>query len=148
MRKLILSVALLLVGAVALSACGSDGGSEATASGGGSKGKTIYINQFAKGIRAFTRRSEGIKDFARGCMRTYLILKEKAERFNQDAEIQALLQEIRADDGSLSWLSGGYSADKAQRLKEQTFDRVALGQRDLRYERLDQLTIELLLGVR
>ena len=59
-----------------------------------------------------------------------------------------MLQEIRADDGSLSWLSGGYSADKAQRLKEQTFDRVALGQRDLRYERLDQLTIELLLGVR
>ncbi len=95
-----------------------------------------------------TEGSEGVKDFARGCMRTYLILKEKAERFNQDAEIQALLQEIRADDGSLSWLSGGYSADKAQRLKEQTFDRVALGQRDLRYERLDQLTIELLLGVR
>lgn len=95
-----------------------------------------------------TEGPEGVKDFARGCMRTYLILKEKAERFNQDAEIQALLQEIRADDGSLSWLSGGYSADKAQRLKEQTFDRVALGQRDLRYERLDQLTIELLLGVR
>ena len=95
-----------------------------------------------------TEGSEGVKDFARGCMRTYLILKEKAERFNQDAEIQALLQEIRADDGSLSWLSGGYSADKAQRLKEQTFDRIALGQRDLRYERLDQLTIELLLGVR
>jgi xylose isomerase len=95
-----------------------------------------------------TEGPEGVKDFARGCMRTYLILKEKAERFNQDAEIQALLQEIRADDGSLSWLSGGYSADKAQRLKEQTFDRIALGQRDLRYERLDQLTIELLLGVR
>ena len=95
-----------------------------------------------------TEGPEGVKDFARGCMRTYLILKEKAEQFNQDAEIQALLQEIRADDASLNWLSGGYSADKAQRLKDQEFDRVALGARDLRYERLDQLTVELLLGVR
>ena len=95
-----------------------------------------------------TEGREGVKDFARGCMRTYLILKEKAAQFNQDAEIQAMLQEIHADDGSLSWLAGGYSADKARRLKEQTFDRAALGARDYRYERLDQLTIELLLGAR
>ena len=95
-----------------------------------------------------TEGAEGVKDFARGCMRTYLILKEKAARFNQDPDIQALLQAIQADDGSLGWLSGGYSHDKAQRLKDWTFDRGALGRRDLRYEKLDQLTIELLLGVR
>lgn len=95
-----------------------------------------------------TEGAEGVKDFARGCMRTYLILKEKAARFNQDPDIQALLQAIQADDGSLGWLSGGYSRDKAQRLKDWTFDRGALGRRDLRYEKLDQLTIELLLGVR
>lgn len=95
-----------------------------------------------------TEGAEGVKDFARGCMRTYLILKEKAARFNQDPDIQALLQAIQADDGSLGWLSGGYSRDKAQRLKDLTFDRGALGRRDLRYEKLDQLTIELLLGVR
>jgi len=81
-------------------------------------------------------------------MRTYLILKEKAQRFNQDTEIQALLAEINADDGTYSWLAGGFSADKAARLKGETFDRAALGGRDLRYEYLDQLTIELLLGVR
>lgn len=90
----------------------------------------------------------GVKAFARGCMRTYLILKEKAQRFNADAEIQALLAEINADDGAHSYLSGGYSADKANRLKAETFDRPALGQRGLPYEQLDQLTIELLLGVR
>lgn len=95
-----------------------------------------------------TEGAEGVKDFARGCMRTYLILKEKAARFNQDPDIQALLQAIHADDGSLSWLAGGYSRDKAQRLKDWDFDRGALGRRDLRYEKLDQLTIELLLGVR
>ncbi|HEX3053545.1 MAG TPA: xylose isomerase [Aggregatilineaceae bacterium] len=34
----------------------------------------------------------GVKAFARGCMRTYLILKEKAARFNADPEIQGLLK--------------------------------------------------------
>jgi xylose isomerase len=91
---------------------------------------------------------KGVKAFARGCMRTYLILKEKAARFNSDPDIQALLAEINADDGAYSWLSGGYSADKAKRLKAEAFDRVALGQRDLNYEALDQLTVELLLGAR
>lgn len=95
-----------------------------------------------------TEGPEGVKDFARGCMRTYLILKEKAAQFNQDAEIQALLREIHADDGSFAWLAGGYNREKANRLKAETFDRAALGGRDLRYERLDQLTIELLLGAR
>ncbi len=90
----------------------------------------------------------GVKDFARGCMRTYLILKEKAQRFKADKEIQDLLTEINADDGTYAYLAGGYSQEKADRLKEAVFDRQALGARGLTFERLDQLTIELLLGVR
>jgi xylose isomerase len=90
----------------------------------------------------------GVKDFARGCMRTYLILKEKARQFNADGEIQALTQEILAGDGSLPAWSGGYSAQKAAALKDHSFDRQALGARGLPYERLDQLTVDLLLGVR
>lgn len=89
-----------------------------------------------------------VKYFARGCMRTYLILKEKAAQFNQDAEIQALLAEIQAGDESLAYLSGGYSADALSKLRATEFDRAALGARDLPYEQLDQLTIDLLLGVR
>ena len=95
-----------------------------------------------------TEGPEGVKDFARGCMRTYLILKEKATRFNADPEIQALLAEIHAEDASLGWLAGGYSAEKARQLKDQAFVRAAIAQRDWRYERLDQLTVEVLLGVR
>ena len=38
-----------------------------------------------------TEDYEGVKDFARGCMRTYLILKEKATHWNADKEIQAIL---------------------------------------------------------
>ncbi len=91
---------------------------------------------------------DGVKAFARGCMRTYLILKEKAAQFNADPEIQALLAQIKADDGSLAQISGKYSADRARSLKAQEFDRVALGQRGQPYEQLDQLTIDLLLGVR
>src|SRR5947208_6904957 len=50
-----------------------------------------------------TEDYEGVKDFARGCMKTYLILKEKAVRFNNDTEVQELLAQINADDGSLSY---------------------------------------------
>ncbi len=95
-----------------------------------------------------TENLEGVKDFARGCMRTYLILKEKARCFNQDAEIQALLKEIRQDDETVSAYQGKYTRDKAEALKGQDLGRVELSQRGMMYERLDQLTIELLLGVR
>ena len=91
---------------------------------------------------------EGVKDFARGCMRTYLILKDKAEQWNGDQEIQALLQEINTDDGSTDSFKGVYTPQKAAGLKAVNFDRDALGRRGLPYERLDQLTLEVLLGVR
>jgi len=89
-----------------------------------------------------------IKAFARGCMRTYLILKEKAQQFAQDQEIQGLLAEIKADDGSMHQYFGGYTRDKANALKAHSFDRVGIAQKGQPYERLDQLVIELLLGVR
>ena len=95
-----------------------------------------------------TDNLDGVKAFARGCMRTYLILKEKAEQFKADAEIQALLAEINADDGSLSEFFGAYSTGKAAALKAREFDRVAIAQRGQPYEKLDQLTIDLLLGAR
>ena len=95
-----------------------------------------------------TEDYEGVKDFARGCMRTYLILKEKAAQFEADKEIQSLLAEIGADDGSMDEYLGKYTGKKAAALRMHTFDRKALGERGLKYERLDQMTIELLLGVR
>ncbi len=97
-----------------------------------------------------TEGVEGVKDFARGCMRTYLILKEKAQQWNADSEIQALVQDVQTAEGGAAvpaW-GGGYSAAAASALKEHAFDRKALGARNLAYERLDQLTVDLLLGVR
>jgi len=95
-----------------------------------------------------TEDYEGVKDFARGCIRTYLILKEKAEQFNKDKEIQSILAEINAEDSSMNQFFGKYSADKAKALRAHSFDRSAISARGLKYERLDQLTIELLLGIR
>lgn len=90
----------------------------------------------------------GVRDFARGCMRTYLILAEKARQFNADAEIQALLAEINTPNPAMDRFSGGYSRERAESLKAHSFDRQALGQRGWAYERLDQLVFDLLMGAR
>lgn len=95
-----------------------------------------------------TEDVEGVKNFARNCIRTYLILKERAAQFNADPEIQGLLSEINADDGSMNAFKGAYTGQKAAALKAHTFELKALGARGLKYEKLDQLVNELLLGVR
>jgi xylose isomerase len=92
-----------------------------------------------------TEDYEGVKDFARGCMRTYLILKSKAEQWNSDPDIKALRAEIEEMNGQDP---RRYSPDDAQQLLARDFDRQELSSKGLKYERLDQLTTEILLGVR
>ena len=94
-----------------------------------------------------TEDYNGVKEFARGCMRTYLILKDKAARWNQDPEIKALLAEISEKKPS-SPTAASYSKGHAARLLGHNFDRIALSSKGLQYERLDQLTMDILLGVR
>jgi xylose isomerase len=94
-----------------------------------------------------TEDYEGVKEFARGCMRTYLILKERGARWNADAEIQGLLKEA-GEAGAGAPAPRGYSASTRDALLKENFDRQALASRGLGYERLDQLTIEVLLGAR
>jgi xylose isomerase len=91
---------------------------------------------------------EDVKDFARGCMRTYMILREKAARWNADKEIRALLKLINVQDAGMSRLTKRFSADNARKLLSAPLDRVELASARLPYERLDQLTMELLMGVR
>lgn len=89
-----------------------------------------------------------VKAFARGCMRTYLLLKEKAARFRADPEIQGLLEKVNADDGSMSAYAGKYSRDKANALKGVKFDRARMSAKGQPFEQLDQLVVDLLLGAR
>lgn len=94
-----------------------------------------------------TEDEAGVWDFARGCMRTYLILKEKAARWNADAEIQALVGALAARGGGAGERAA-FSADGARALRDETPDLGDARERGYAYERLDQLTVELLLGVR
>lgn len=91
---------------------------------------------------------DDVKEFARGSMRTYMILKEKAERWNTDKEIQGLVKEINAGDAGLEKLTKRYSSGNAKKLLEADLDRVKLAAVPLPYEKLDQLTMEVLMGVR
>ena len=93
-----------------------------------------------------TEDYDGVKDFARGCMRTYLILKDKAAQWNTDPEIRALLAGIAEPNDKENAL-GSYRKEHSTALLTQNFDRVALAAKGLQYERLDQLTIDILLGV-
>jgi xylose isomerase len=94
-----------------------------------------------------TEDEAGVWDFAAGSMRTYLILKEKVAQFNADAEIQGLLGEL-GKRGSAPGARFKFSKEDAQKIKDEQFDLEAMRAKGYGYERLDQLTMEILLGVR
>lgn len=95
-----------------------------------------------------SENEDGVWVFAAGCMRNYLILKEKAQQFNDDPEIQGLLADIRSTGPGETEPLGRYSREKAENIKSMPLDRVQIANKPLPYERLDQLTIDILLGVR
>jgi xylose isomerase len=88
----------------------------------------------------------GVVDFARGCMRTYLILRERATQWRADRDIQALVAALGSGDDAPAW--SPYSARRRDDLLAASFDRGELAKRGLAYERLDQLTMDVLLGAR
>ena len=95
-----------------------------------------------------TESREGVWDFARGCMRTYLILADKVRRFHEDAEIQAALLEAKADQLAVPTSPDGLGSEALRALVNGTYDIAALSAQGYGNERLDQLVTELLLGVR
>ena len=96
-----------------------------------------------------TEDEQGVWDFALGCMRTYNMFKIKARHFDSDPQVQQLLQEINGAGPEYdALLRSGYSKENVRKLKETQFDAEALGKRGYRYEQLDQLVIEHILGVR
>jgi len=92
-----------------------------------------------------TEDREGVKDFARGCMRTYLMLKDKAAQWNANPEIQAILRQLNQPAPG-SPPVGKYSKSGAEALLGHAFNKEKILQKRLPYERLDQLTIDILLG--
>jgi xylose isomerase len=94
-----------------------------------------------------TENFDGVREFARGCMRTYLMLKEKAARWNADKEIQCILASIEKPSVS-SPTPGKYSKESASALLGYCFNKDEMMKKELPYERLDQLTIDVILGNR
>lgn len=95
-----------------------------------------------------TEDIDGVWDFARGCMRSYRILAEKAAAFDQDPEVQEILATNHADPDNIGALTSAYSAESDASLEALDLDPDALAARGHRYERLDQLAMEHIMGVR
>jgi xylose isomerase len=97
-----------------------------------------------------TEDVDGVWDFARGCMRTYVILRAAAQRFAADADIQEALRVAQADRLGEPSLPGGPTPEGIAGLRSDVagYDEDALASRGYGHERLDQLVTELLLGAR
>ena len=88
--------------------------------------------------------AEGVWDFARGCMRTYLALAEKAREFDASSEVaEALAAASAAELGEPTAPEG---ADGAEALKAEAGALDDLAARGYANEALDQLLVETLLG--
>jgi xylose isomerase len=87
----------------------------------------------------------GVWDFATGCMRTYLALAEAARRFDALPEVRDALEAASAPELATASTEGAGEADA---LKAEAEGLDALAERGYANERLDQLLVEVLLGVR
>jgi len=90
-----------------------------------------------------------VKSFAAGSMRTWKILESKVAKFNKDRKIQSLIKKInRGERTAAATASTKFTKANAKKLLAMDLDRVALADRPLPYETLDQLTAEIIMGVR
>ena len=87
----------------------------------------------------------GVWASAAGCMRNYLIFKERAAAFRADPEVAEALKAARVDELSVPTLAPGESLDD---LRNEAFDADAAAARGFHFERLDQLAMDHLLGTR
>ena len=92
-----------------------------------------------------TEDAEGVWASAAGCMRNYLILKERAAAFRADPRVREALEAARVPQLETPTMAHGETA--ADLLADDDFDVEAAAARGMHYERLDQLAMDHLLGV-
>ena len=93
----------------------------------------------------------GVWDSAAANMRTYLLLKERAQAFRADPEVQQALEASRVTQLSVPTLGAGESYDDllADRASYEDFDASAyFGGKGFGFVRLQQLALEHLIGAR
>lgn len=92
-----------------------------------------------------TEDADDVWETARANMRNYLILRDKVRAFRADPEVQQATADSRVLELWESTLAPGETlAD----LREATYDLDGLAKRGMHFERLDQLALEHLYGVR
>jgi xylose isomerase len=89
--------------------------------------------------------ADGVWDFARGCIATYEALAEKVRRFDELAEVQEALAAASVSELGEPTVGDGEDGDA---LKGEVAQLDALAERGFYNERLDQLVVEVLLGVK
>ncbi|MFD4153785.1 xylose isomerase [Streptomyces hydrogenans] len=91
---------------------------------------------------------DGVWESAKNCMRNYLVLKERAAAFRADPEVQEALTASRLDELAVPTATEGLAELLADPTAFETFDVDAAAARSMAFERLDQLALDHLLGVR
>ncbi|MEN8651955.1 xylose isomerase [Streptomyces sp. 21So2-11] len=95
-----------------------------------------------------TEDLDGVWASAAGCMRNYLILKERAAAFRADPEVREALIASRLDELAQPTAADGLAALLADRGSYEEFDATAAAERGMAFERLDQLAMDHLLAAR
>jgi xylose isomerase len=92
-----------------------------------------------------TEDMDGVWESAAGCMRNYLLLRSRTKAFRADPEVQAARVAARLDQLAQPTLGSGESLST---LRAETFDVEAAGVRGMAFEKLDQLALDYLYGIR
>ncbi|WP_017577913.1 xylose isomerase [Nocardiopsis kunsanensis] len=92
-----------------------------------------------------TEDMSGVWESAAACMRNYLILRDKAAAFRADPDVVEALAAARVPELSEPTLGAGESLSE---LMAEEIDLDVVGERGYHFERLDQLALEHLFGVR
>ncbi|MEU5163741.1 xylose isomerase [Streptomyces sp. NPDC020875] len=94
-----------------------------------------------------TEDTAGVWASAAGCMRNYLILKDRAAAFRADPRVRDALRAARLGELAVPTAADGLEGLLADPSAYELFDPEAAAERGMAYEALDQLALDHLLGV-
>jgi xylose isomerase len=92
-----------------------------------------------------TEDMDGVWESAAACMRNYLVLRDRTRAFRADPEVQAARVAARLDQLAQTTLAPG---ETLASMRSQTLDIEATAARGMAFERLDQLALDYLYGLR
>ncbi|WP_411573695.1 xylose isomerase [Streptomyces fradiae] len=97
---------------------------------------------------ARTDGADGVWASAAGCMRNYLVLRERAAAFRADPEVREALRASRLHELARPTAEDGLAALLADPAAYEEFDPAAAAARSMAFEHLDQLALDHLLATR